>query len=221
MTLPFTVDQFLDVFRRYNEAVWPLQWVLNALAVVALVGALKGGRRGTAVAVGVLAALWMWVGLVYHLAFFRAINPAATIFGALFIAEGILIAWLGLGRRAIRFERHRDSPTLIGVGLAAYSLVFYPLLGYALGHRYPSAPTFGVPCPTTIFTFGLTLMAAAPRSRVLLLIPAAWSLLGLSAALQLGMWEDVGLVVAAIIAALFALMQRPTGHRGEVAFASP
>ena len=221
MNLPFTIDQFLDVFRRYNETVWPLQWILNALAVAGVVAALKGGRKATPVAVGILAALWIWVGVVYHLAFFRAINPAATIFGALFVLEGILIGWLGLGRRAITFEGRSNASTVIGIGLVAYALIFYPLLGAALGHRYPSAPTFGVPCPTTIFTFGLTLMAAAPRSRVLILIPAAWSLLGLSAALQLGMWEDVGLVVAAIIATLFALFQRPAGQRGGLAFARP
>ena len=23
MTLPFTIEQFLDVFRRYNDGVWP------------------------------------------------------------------------------------------------------------------------------------------------------------------------------------------------------
>ena len=28
MRLPFTIDQFLDVFRRYNLAVWPAQWVV-------------------------------------------------------------------------------------------------------------------------------------------------------------------------------------------------
>ena len=28
MRLPFTIDQFLDVFRRYNLAVWQAQWVL-------------------------------------------------------------------------------------------------------------------------------------------------------------------------------------------------
>ncbi|WP_414541485.1 DUF6064 family protein [Nostoc sp. CCY0012] len=28
----------------------------------------------------------------------------------------------------------------------------YPLIGYALGRIFPTSPTFGVPCPTTIFT---------------------------------------------------------------------
>ncbi|WP_339379209.1 DUF6064 family protein [aff. Roholtiella sp. LEGE 12411] len=31
----------------------------------------------------------------------------------------------------------------------------YPLIGYSLERTFPSLPTFGIPCPTTIFTFGL------------------------------------------------------------------
>jgi len=219
MSLPFTADQFLDVFRRYNDAVWPFQCLLNAAAVILVAAALKGGRKATIVAVSILAALWFWAGVVYHWLFFRAINPAASVFGALFVIEGMLIAWLGFHGRALAYERRTDGRTVAGVALVVYALIVYPLLGFALGHRYPSAPTLGVPCPTTILTFGLMILATAPRSRVLLLIPAVWSLLGLTAALQLGMWEDVGLVVSAIIAPLFALLQRPAGHRREVAFA--
>ena len=32
MDLPFTVEQFVDVFSQYNVAVWPAQTVLTALA---------------------------------------------------------------------------------------------------------------------------------------------------------------------------------------------
>jgi len=31
--LPFTESQFFDVFRQYNEAVWPAPVVLTALAL--------------------------------------------------------------------------------------------------------------------------------------------------------------------------------------------
>jgi hypothetical protein len=33
MALPFTEAEFLAVLARYNEAAWPLQWALNALAL--------------------------------------------------------------------------------------------------------------------------------------------------------------------------------------------
>jgi hypothetical protein len=140
--------------------------------------------------------------------FFRAINPAALLFGSLFLIEGVLIAWLGVARPTLRFEGRANAATFLGFALIIYALVAYPLVGYALGHRYPSAPTFGVPCPTTIFTFGLMLLSPPPRLRSLIFIPACWALVAGVAAVRLGMWEDYGLVVAAIVATIVVLMQR-------------
>lgn len=36
MQLAFTPEQFFDVFRQYNEAVWPVQIILNLLALAAI-----------------------------------------------------------------------------------------------------------------------------------------------------------------------------------------
>jgi hypothetical protein len=83
--------------------------------------------------------------------------------------------------------------------------VAYPLLGYAAGHRYPATPTFGLPCPTTIFTLGLLLWADRPMPRWLLAVPIAWSALGASAALQLGVPEDLGLVAAGVTSLALAV----------------
>jgi hypothetical protein len=33
MTIPFSIDQFFDVFIRYNSAIWPAQWLLAALGL--------------------------------------------------------------------------------------------------------------------------------------------------------------------------------------------
>jgi hypothetical protein len=212
MALPFTIDQFLDVFRRYNEAIWPGQWLLNLLAVVAVVAAVRGGRGASRTAAGIVAALWLWMGVVYHVAFFRAINPAALLFGSGFVLEGALIVWFGLARQSLQFEVRANVATFVGFALIIYALIAYPLIGYALGHRYPSAPTFGVPCPTTIFTFGLMLLCPPPRLRSLIVIPAAWAVLGVVAATRLGRWEDYGLVLAAIVATIAVLVQR-SGRR--------
>lgn len=208
MFLPFTIDQFLDVFRRYNEAIWPGQWLLNLLAIVAVIAALRGGRGAARVAAGILAALWLWTGVVYHVAFFRSINPAAPLFGSAFVLEGLLIVWFGVARPGLQFERRADASSIIGLLLVGYALIAYPIIGYALGHRYPSAPTFGVPCPTTIFTFGLMLLSPPPRLRSLVLIPAAWAAVASVAATQLGMWEDYGLVVAAVVTMIIVLAER-------------
>jgi hypothetical protein len=220
MRLPFTIDQFLRGFHSYNDAVWPMQWFLNALAIVAVVAAIRGGRRASVAAVAILSVLWVWVGIVYPSAFLGTTNRAAVIMGIPFIIQGILIARLGFsGASRLRYERHFDGTSMIGLALVAYALIVYPVLGYMLGHRYPSAPTFGVPCPTTIFTFGMLLLAALPRARALIVIPIGWTIFATSAVWQLGMWEDLGLPVAAILAAIILLFRKPSDRGTAVALA--
>jgi hypothetical protein len=212
MDIPFTTEQFLDVFRRYNTEQWPARWVLLADGAVAAALALRGRRRESRLAALLLAFLWLWMGVVYHLGYFRAINPAAVYFGVAFIAQAVLFAWLGAWRGGLAFEGRADGAGILGGVLLAYALVGYPLLGLALGHRYPAAPTFGLPCPTTIFTFGLLLWARPPVPRALLVIPALWSVLGVSAAAQLGMREDLGLIVAALLATPVVLARGRVVH---------
>jgi hypothetical protein len=62
-----------------------------------------------------------------------------------------------------------------------------------------NGPLFGIaPCPTTIFTIGVLLMASDRLTLWLSIIPIAWALIGTSAALFLGVPEDLGLAVAVI-----------------------
>lgn len=69
MNLPFTAAQFFDVFRRYNEGVWPAQLALNAVALVAAGAAYRANARRSwrwaRAAIVCLAALWLWTGIVY------------------------------------------------------------------------------------------------------------------------------------------------------------
>ena len=107
----------------------------------------------------------------------------------------------------------RDARTWIGLALITYGMLVYPLLGMAFGHGYPEAPMFGlVPCPTTIFTLGMLLLAARPK-RLLLWLPLLWSAIGFFAAVKFGIYEDVGLLVAAIVTAIVLLLDRPSAER--------
>ena len=205
--MPFTADQFFEVFRRYNDAVWPAQVIAVIDAFIAVGAALRGGRRASQLAAIVLAVLWLWMGAVYHLEFFSEINPAAFVFGAAFLAQAALLIWMGVVRDRLFFEPRMDVSGVIGAGLMVYALAIYPEIGNALGHSYPAAPTFGLPCPTTIFTFGLLLWSRPRVPLPLLLVPFLWAVIGSFAAAQLGVGEDAGLAVSAIVA-LPLLMRR-------------
>jgi hypothetical protein len=193
MSLPFTRAEFFEVFARYNEAVWPLQLAFYALALVAVALALSRGRHaGRAISL-ILALLWAWMGAVYHLGYFRAVNPAAAVFGVAFLAGAAAFAWEGGVRNRLRFEERSGA----GILLLAYALVGYPVLAALFGPAYPAMPTFGLPCPTTIFTIGMLALLRAPYPRHVFLVPVLWTLIGVQAALLLGVHEDLGLLAAA------------------------
>ena len=72
-------------------------------------------------------------------------------------------------------------------------------------------PAFGVPCPTTIFTAGV-LMLATPRSWRLSIIPVMWSVIGGSAANLLGVRADYALPIAGIALAIFSMQRSSDGR---------
>lgn len=84
MKLPFSESAFLDLFGLYNQAQWPLvigAWLVSLAVVIC---AWRDPRAGGSVPV-LLAAHWLWSGVVYHWLYFRTINPAAVVFAGLFV----------------------------------------------------------------------------------------------------------------------------------------
>jgi hypothetical protein len=75
MQLPFTVDQFLEVFQRYNLAVWPVQWILGMLGLVAVSLALSQRRNASRWVSGILALMWFWMAAEYPPGVFRDHQP--------------------------------------------------------------------------------------------------------------------------------------------------
>jgi hypothetical protein len=205
--IPFTVDQFLNVFARYNIAVWPAQILLYAIAFSAVGLALQRARDFSRSITCLLSVLWLWSGIVYHICFFSRINQAAYIFGAIFMFQSFLFVYAGVLNRKLSFSIGNTIYGIIGGLFLVYALVIYPALSYRLGHRYPMTPTFGVPCPITIFTFGILLWSKHRFPLYLMIIPLFWSLVGFSAALSLGMKEDFGLVVAGVSGFLLIVLR--------------
>lgn len=197
--LPFGPDAFFALFEQYNRAIWPAPIAAYVLALAALALAARPIAGAGRIVSAILALAWAWNGAVYHMAYFVTINFWADIFGLFFIAEALLLLWTGVVRGRISFRIGNDAAAWIGAGLAVFAMAVYPLLGWTLGHVWPRAPTFGVtPCPTTIFTMGLLLLAAGRTPLHLAAIPVLWSLVGGTAAWFLGVTEDLALPVAGL-----------------------
>lgn len=204
MHLPFTHEQFLNVFAAYNRLLWPaavLLWFATAAVFTRLY---RHGVRMSRLTAAILAVHWAWAGAVYHLAFFREINPAATIFGVVFLLQAALLTWRGVLHSRLDFGTSSLVWSRIGLGLVAYALV-YPAVGIVTGLAYPRLPTFGVPCPTAILTAGALLLVPRREARPLAVFPILWSGIGGSAAFLLDIHADIALPVAGFVLLLYVL----------------
>ncbi len=197
--LPFSAEEFFALFARYNLAIWPAQfaaYILGCLAVWAIVMQRTWSWRFGAL---VLSAFWLWNGVVYHLAFFTTVNPAAYGFAALFVMQGLLFLGSAVSSRDVPLAIAPGACTAIAVGLLVYAMIAYSIIGTLAGHGWPRSPVFGVaPCPTTIFTLGLLILARRIASTWLAVIPILWALIGSTAAVLLGVIEDLGLLAAVV-----------------------
>ena len=205
MSLPFTPDEFFDLFGAYNLSLWPfvLALWLYALAGVMALGRSRDGSRFIAT---MLAVQWAWAGLAYHATFFTRINPAAWMFGGLFLIQSGLFVWFGIVRDQLHFSRPGSARHVVVWILLVYSLI-YPIIVQAEGHAaFPEAPTFGVPCPTTLLTIGFLLAADSPWPRLVAVIPVLWAFLAGSAAGLLGVRADLMLWLAGAALSLYVLI---------------
>ena len=113
--------------------------------------------------------------------------------------QSILFGIYGIMKGSITFKYQNNIYNYIGIIFIAYALIIYPILGYSLGHKYPYSPTFGLPCLTTIFTFGILLFINKKIPVIVLIIPLLWSIIGFGAALNLSIYEDYGLLISGIL----------------------
>ena len=211
MNLPFTPEQFLGVFAEYNDALWPAVSGFWLASLGVLVATWRKPTSYSRALTYLLAALWAWNAIAYHVWFFTRINPAAWLFGAAFAFQAALFVWVG-ARRRIEYFSSDGVVARVGASLVIYALA-YPFLTMALGHRYPAAPTFGVPCPTVILTIGVLLTARAGIPLLLTIVPVLWGFIGGSAALLLNVPTDYVLLGAGVLLAARFMTSRRTPVR--------
>ena len=210
--MDFTVEQFLDMFQRYNEAIWPMQivgYAIGLFIVAMLIARLRGSRSLLAshsvtdrLLPALLAGYWTWIGVVFMWGYQADMSASGRPFGVLFLIGAVAFAAAALVGPDLGLGQVPSWRVAVGGTMMAYGMLIYPLVGAFAGHTYPSAPVFGVaPCPTVIFTLGVLVCCLRPRWH-LLAMPLVWACIATSAAFKLGMTEDFGLIVSAVVTAL-------------------
>jgi len=210
MDSPFTKEQFFDVFKNYNLAVWPYQIILSLTAVFVIFLVVKKIKISDLLINIILSIYWLWNGILFFIIFFLPITRGAYFFGALFIIQALLFIVFGVITNRISYIFKFNSYSLIGIIFIFYSLVIYPIIGHIIGHTYPKLPAFGVPCPTVIFTFGILLLTNKKIPVFFLIIPFLWSLMGISAAINYNVLQDIGLAVSGILGSVLIVIRNIT-----------
>jgi hypothetical protein len=208
MNIPFTTEQFFEVIVNYNRSVFPAQVLLflGGLLSVLMIHSGKSAHRNRIIG-GFLGFLWIWTGITYHLMFFTTINKAAYGFGILYIIQGLLFLYETFFRKKLEFEFQPQLRDFLAYFFILFGLVIYPILIYSMELSLEGTISLGLPCPSTILTFGFLLLTTTSLSKYLLTIPVLWAIIGTSAAFNFGVYPDYLLIISAVIA-VFYLVRR-------------
>ena len=208
MKTPFTTEQFFSVFEKYNRAIFPVQIILFLLVVFALIAIGSKIKQKDKFVSGILGFLWLWIGIAYHISFFSGINKVAFGFGVLFILQGLFFLWEGVLLYNLKFVFKGSIQAYLGYFFILYGLIVYPIVGYLIEQNLSRTISIGLPCPTIILTFGFLLLSDKKFSKYLLIIPSLWAVIGISAVIKLGVYQDSMMLIAAIIADVWLIKER-------------
>jgi len=211
-----SANELLDLFTRYNHDLWPVHVAAYAVAVVPAAVLIAGRRspRNDRLIILVLAALWLWLGIVFQGLYVTDVDPGlGVIYASAFVLEAALLLRNAATSDALAFRAWNGYAGMLGWGALGYSIVVYPILGAVWGHGWPESPLLGMaPCPTTIATFGLLLLARPPVPRHLMWIPLVWALVAPPAAMSRGVYEDLGLLLVGVGATAVFLVRDHRTH---------
>lgn len=205
MNIPFTTEQFFQVITDYNITFFPIQILIVFLGIICLILIHTGKSYKDKLIGSYIGMLWSWIGIMYHLAFFTSINKAAYIFGILFILQGLVVLYETFRGDKLKFQFKGHAVDYIAYILLIFAIIIYPILLYFLENSIYTTITLGLPCPSTILTFGFFMMTSRNFPKFLLIIPVIWTIIGTSAAFNFGVYPDYMMLIAAIVAVIYLL----------------
>jgi hypothetical protein len=206
MNSQLTTEQILAAFESYNLDIWPMQAVAYLLGIVALFFAVKRTQGSGRITLAILSFFWLWTGIVFCMFYFGPVFTPGYGFGVLMVVQGVVF-FAGALRPKLSFHLGLNVYSFLGLLFMAYAMIGYPLVGHSVGHDYPRMLPFGlVPCPTTVFTFGLFMLSDKKVPTPLLVIPILFAV-GAVVPVSRGILEDVGLIIAGVVGTAMVLFR--------------
>jgi len=206
--LLFSPRTYYRQFELYNRAIWPGQIVALAagLAILRLLWR-PSERSGPEIAL-LLAIAWSFVAGAYFFARYATINWIAPYFAAGFVIQAMLLVWIGVARRRLRFAGACTTGT-VGLCLYLFALLIMPLIGPLFGRPLSQAELFGLaPDPTVIATLGLLLLAPGRPIISLLIIPILWCAISAATLWTMGSPEAWIMIAAPVVCCVAMLLRR-------------
>ena len=209
---PFDAEVLSSGYAHYNAAVWPAQPFALALALAALWLAVAP-RRGSGRVIGaLLAAGWIWCGLVFFLHHWAPLDFMAPLYAGAFVLQAALLLFSLVWRRR-PFRAPSDGAGFVALALAGLALFGLPLISGLGEAGFAAARIVGLaPGPTVLFTLALLLLLEGRPPWLLLPIPLLWCAVAAVTGWALGVTESLAVPLLALPAfALFAWQARRAG----------
>lgn len=172
--LLFAPQTYYRQFELYNAAIWPAQVVaiLLGIALLVLLRLLRPWQGRTIAAI--LAIFWLWIAWAFFHTRYAEINWAAFYFAVGFVAQALLLLWLGVLRNRLSFKQRRRRNAWAGFCILLLAVIAQPILGLLAGRSWSQAEIFALaPDPTVTGTLGI-LLAADRMQLSLILVPLLW-----------------------------------------------
>lgn len=203
--VPYLAEVYFGLIAAANQTYWPLHVSTLTLGLVLI---WLGCSRRPRLALGLLAAVWVWVAYSFLFTRYAELNWAAHWLGWGIVAQAGLLLLACIPFR--RLDHSRMPATWPGITIALFGLLLYPLITAYLGSSWSAAEVFAIhPEPTAMASMGISLLALRGWRLVLtLFIPIAWCLL---ASLHLHVLEHAFPWMPIIVAAtaILATIARP------------
>jgi hypothetical protein len=184
-----TATDFWNTIGIYNLETVYIQVVLSILLIgILVISFFRKNRFITLFVHTIFGTIFLFVGVYFFLITDKSLT--AMIFGPLFILVGCLFLY-GL----INPKTEIQHPTKIQFFL--YILAFsYPLISFALNHRYPQQVWYILPCPIVSLAL-ITVCRFEKRNDLLSILLIIWGLTGVKAFI-FDVKEDLILLIVGI-----------------------